>query len=317
MDYAQIQAFTDDAVLVQLAQRGDRAAFDTLAARYRRLVLRIMQRYMMEADAEDLTQETLARAWVKLPTLREPQAFSAWLSRLAANMARRRHQRVGDRVESFDEAFPSPMPDPLDAMLQHEFMLALCEALFDLPPINRQALIMHQWGHHSYQEIAERLGLPRNTVAARIRRARKQLSGLLGLPESVRTMNSSDSKEATMERYVINPDPVSPISRMVDQIIRNAVQEHAGEIIIEATGEYTAVRYHFGEQWHEVMTLPTFAHVPLLQRVKELAAVDQAAPAPQHGMINLRVNQQDYDAHINITSGEHGEILDMNLIQGE
>ncbi len=175
MDYEQTRDLADDAALVQLAQRGDRAAFDTLAARYRMLVLGIMHRYMQEADAEDLAQEALARVWVKLPTLRSPKAFPAWLSRLAVNIARRWHERVHP-VESFDEdsSFPFPTFDPLNAMLQNEYVQGLREALLDLPPINRQALIMHQWGHYPYQEIADRLGLPRNTVAARIRRAREQ-----------------------------------------------------------------------------------------------------------------------------------------------
>ena len=317
MDYTQKRDLADDAALVQLAQRGDRAAFDTLAARYGRLVLGIMHRYMPEVDAEDLTQEALTRAWMKLPTLREPQAFPAWLSRLAVNIARRWHQRVRYPVESFDDdtLFLSPMFDPLDALLQNEYVQGLRKALLDLPPINRQALIMHQWSQYSYQEIAEWLGLPRNTVAARIRRARKQLRRLLGLPDPVRTIYNSESKEATMERYVINPDPEPPITRMFKHLILTALKEHADQIIVETTGENTAVRFHIGEQWHEVMTLPTLAHVPLLQWVKELAAIDQDVPAPQRGMINLQVNQQDYDAHINVTPGEYGEILALKIVQ--
>ena len=50
------------------------------------------------------------------------------------------------------------MFDPLDALLQHEYVQGLRKALLDLPPINRQALIMHQWGHYTYPEISERPG---------------------------------------------------------------------------------------------------------------------------------------------------------------
>lgn len=205
-------------------------------------------------------------------------------------------------------------------MLQKEYVQGLREALLDLPPINRQALIMHQWGHYPYQEIADRLGLSRNTVAARIHRAREQLLRLLGLPAPVRTPYYSECKEATMERYVINQNSEGmmeepPITRMVNVIILNAVKEHANEIVVEATADYTQVRYHIGEQWFDIMTLPTFAHLPMLQWVKEISTIDQAAPAPQHGMINLQVNQQDYDARTNITPGEYGEIMALKIIQ--
>ncbi len=205
-------------------------------------------------------------------------------------------------------------------MLQNEYVQGLREALLKLPPINRQALIMHQCGLYPYQEVADRLGLPRNTVAARIHRAREQLRRLLGLPEPVRTIIYSESKEAIMERYVIAQNPAgvegdTPITRMVNVIILNAVKEHADEILVESTTEYTAVRYHIGEQWHDIMTLPTFAHVPMLQWVKEITAIDQVVSAPQHGMIYLQVNQQDYDARTNITPGEHGEILALKITQ--
>ena len=118
-----------------------------------------------------------------------------------------------------------------------------------------------------------------------------------------------------MERYVVDPDPEPPITRMFKHCILNAVKEHADQIKVETTEENTAVCFHIDEQWHEVMTLPTLAHIPLLQWVKELTAIDQTAPAPQHGIINLKVNQQDYDAQVNITPGEHGEILTLKLTQ--
>ncbi len=122
-----------------------------------------------------------------------------------------------------------------------------------------------------------------------------------------------------MERYVIDQNcegvEEPPITRMVNVLILNAVKQHADEMLVETTAERTAVHYHIGEQWYEIMTLPTFAHVPMLQRVKEIFAIDQAATAPQHGMINLQVNQQDYDAQTNITPGEHGEILALKITQ--
>lgn len=170
--------FEKDALLVRQAQHGDRTAFAQLATEYRGIVEATIRRYAAEDAVEDLVQESLVRAWERLPQLKDPQAFPAWLSTLAVNLCKRYSVREARSGQTLDDALcrvQTPGADPLDILLRHEQVQAVRDALLALPPKNRQALILHVWAYYSYAEIAERLGIPLTTVEGRIHRAKAQL----------------------------------------------------------------------------------------------------------------------------------------------
>jgi RNA polymerase sigma-70 factor (ECF subfamily) len=87
----------DSTRLVRLAQRGDAAAFDRLAAERidgaYRLAAAILR---SEADARDAVQDAFVAAWRQVPGLRDPARFDAWLDRIVVNACRMalRHRRV-------------------------------------------------------------------------------------------------------------------------------------------------------------------------------------------------------------------------------
>lgn len=168
--------------LVRCAQAGDRAAFDVLADRYRALILAVtFLRTGSKDEAEDLTQEVFAKAWVHLPALKEPAAFVAWLRRIAANACRdwyRRGYWPASLVELTSE-MPSEAPGPHEIVIRRAHQNALRQALLELPEKNRIALLLFTWGGYSYERIAVLLDIPITTVEGRIFRARQQLKQLL------------------------------------------------------------------------------------------------------------------------------------------
>lgn len=171
--------------LVRRAQAGDREAFDRLAGRYR-AALRAMA-FLRTGDreaAQDLAQEALTRAWVALPTLREPGAFLAWLKRIAAHACLSWHRPARPGTLSLDGEEHRQLPadaalQPLPVLLARERQRALRQALASLPDANRIALLMHVWEGASYGEIAEFTGVAVTTVEGRLYRARKRLRQLL------------------------------------------------------------------------------------------------------------------------------------------
>ena len=126
-------------------------------------------------QAEDLVQETFARAWRSLHTLRESSAAKGWLF----TILRREHLRgvAGPRavedegvdVELLEAADPAPGPERQEAA-RH-----LRRALLALPAAYRTPLLLQVLGGYSCREIARTLGLGENAVMTRLFRARQRL----------------------------------------------------------------------------------------------------------------------------------------------
>src|SRR5579859_6719784 len=99
--------------LVLAAQAGDQAAFETLVGTYQRELLVHCYRMLGSlSDAEDLVQETLLRAWEKRATLTSPEAYRAWLYRIATNLCLNRLTRAPRRFLPSETHPPSDPSSP-------------------------------------------------------------------------------------------------------------------------------------------------------------------------------------------------------------
>ncbi|KPJ70472.1 MAG: hypothetical protein AMS14_10610, partial [Planctomycetes bacterium DG_20] len=79
-----------DAELVRRAQAGDREAFGRLAERHQQALFRFVVGLVTDHHAaEELTQETLLRAFRRVRHLQDPERVRAWLVAIARNLARR------------------------------------------------------------------------------------------------------------------------------------------------------------------------------------------------------------------------------------
>lgn len=136
------------------------------------------------ADADDLAHDAFERALRSLDRFTPGTNMRAWLYtimvRLARDQFRRRRAR---RTEEIDiEALPTPEEDvPLPAWcaITPDQIRA---ALTRVSPVLREVFELHELQHLAYLEIAERLNIPVNTVASRLRRARERLRDLLSEP---------------------------------------------------------------------------------------------------------------------------------------
>lgn len=171
--------------LVRRAQAGDGDAFTELARRYRAALLAFaFSRTGDREEAQDLAQEILSAAWQKLPQLREPASFAAWLRSIARNACGQWCRRARPWPASLDEEpdalqVPDPAPGPAEVAIRKERQRAWRRALDALPEANRLALLMHVWGGYSYEEIAALVGVRLTTIEGRIYRAKEQLRRLL------------------------------------------------------------------------------------------------------------------------------------------
>ncbi|HTQ59384.1 MAG TPA: sigma-70 family RNA polymerase sigma factor [Candidatus Solibacter sp.] len=142
-----------------------------LAYRVARSVLR------NDADAQDVAQEALLRAYRRFAHLRERARFRGWLVRIAFRLAIDR-TRSSKRREARETLWSqtAPRPSTEDLAATSEFQAHLDRAMEELPEKHRLVILLAAMQGHSLEEVAESLGLPMGTVKSRLFFARKQLA---------------------------------------------------------------------------------------------------------------------------------------------
>ena len=144
-----------------------------------------LSRQVLKDDglAQDVTQEIFLRLW------NEPQRFDPERGSLRSFLLREAHSRSIERVrseearrqrESRSDFRDRPVPlniedDVLRSLTSNEVRNALSQ----LPPGERSAIVLAYYGGHSYREVASVLGAPEGTVKSRIRSGLLKLSSLL------------------------------------------------------------------------------------------------------------------------------------------
>lgn len=178
--------------LVRPAMAGNRAALETLFAQNYRALYRIALRLLGNADdAADALQEGMLAAYRNLQRFQGRSEFSTWLTRIVINAARmqRRNQRahpafsleesVGDRQLSRAEQFADGGPSPEALCADSEFSERLQQSLETLSPLLRHAFELREVEGVPADEAAKALGVSRNTLKARLWRARHRLAAQL------------------------------------------------------------------------------------------------------------------------------------------
>jgi RNA polymerase sigma factor (sigma-70 family) len=168
-----------DAQLVARCRAGDHDAWRELVDRFSRYVYAIaVQAFKLpEHDAEDVFQETFARAYENLPKLRDDAAIRPWLAQLTRRLCIDR-MRAGSSEHLTDEV---EALDPDDTIERLDEAMAIHEALATLPDNCREILDRFFARDESYRVIGDALDVPSGTIASRISRClaklRLQLEG--------------------------------------------------------------------------------------------------------------------------------------------
>lgn len=134
-------------------------------------------------EAEDLTQETYAKALRGFSSFQMGTNFRAWMYRILRNTFLTSRTGLKTTIaldEDTDESLlPVENTTPESSLLDQASREMVQQALTDLPVPFREILLLCQVEEMSYQEIAETLGIPMGTVMSRLYRARQALRDLL------------------------------------------------------------------------------------------------------------------------------------------
>ena len=176
------QPVTPDSLIEQCLS-GDQVAWETIVRQNWRKVFNVAYKFVGKHDeAEDLTQDIFLKIFKALKTFDRRANFQTWIISISRNLCidhyrsvRKERQTIARDVDTADLQPATSERGPYAAAEHQDLRTLLRQALQTLPNTLRTAVILRDLQELSYQEIADKLGLPEGTVKSRINRGRLEL----------------------------------------------------------------------------------------------------------------------------------------------
>src|SRR6202047_5139437 len=182
MSAIQSQSRVDEASLVKRVCRGEREVFYELVRPYERMVYATAISVVKNpADAEEVAQEAVLKAFSNLASFRAESKFSTWLIQITYNEARMKLRKARPHLyESIDEQqeteegdywpkdFADWRPIPSELLEQDEVRQAVQGAINSLRPHYREVLVLRDVEQLSIKEMMMILGVTEATVKTRL-----------------------------------------------------------------------------------------------------------------------------------------------------
>ncbi len=187
-----------DINLVARAIGGEEAAFSELVRRHYDRVLRVSCGMLKTLhEAEDVVQDAFVKVHQRLADFNGNSAFYTWLYRIVVNMSidalrkKKRERRVDiedngarEAICAGKELWPGlDTSDPCINAERRQLGQTLREAFSTLPDIHRDVIMMRELEGHSYEEIANHLGIKKGTVMSRLFHARKAMQDAVAVQQ--------------------------------------------------------------------------------------------------------------------------------------
>ena len=174
-----------DELLLEKAGDGDQSAFLLLYERYRNPIYRFSYRLVGSVEvAEDITHDCFLSLIRKTGNFRPSLgSLRTYLYAAARNLAMKHFRNSGRETGIDDLVEHPPAPrreEPLRRVLDAELVARVKQAVADLPPLQREALVLFEYEGLPMSEIAIIVGSDIGAVKGRLHRAREGLRYSLG-----------------------------------------------------------------------------------------------------------------------------------------
>ena len=167
----------EEVFLVKRATKGDRQAFEKLMDIYfDRLCREAYIRCKYEEDVKEIVQETIYKAYRNIRSLKEPQYFKTWLSRILINVANDYLRNKGMVDLELDETSYVKEVVIEDKI---EIKIDLYNAIDELEDKYKDAVILRYIDDLKIEDISKLLDRPVNTIKTHLRKALKDLKKML------------------------------------------------------------------------------------------------------------------------------------------
>jgi len=174
-----------DATLVAQVLAGDTGAFGHLVDRYQdQMMAYVVYMGFAEAEALDVVQEALVRAFRHLKRCGDPERFDGWLFKIVSNVSKthaaRSARRRTEPIEAFRSSIESTGPWPDEEAEARWTRELVRRALDTVPHDQREALVLMYLQGLSVSEICDVTGASASAVKMRLKRGREALRDELG-----------------------------------------------------------------------------------------------------------------------------------------
>ena len=178
---APLSGASGDTDLVEAFRRGDEFAFVTLYDRHKGAVYGYAAKMLLSrAAAEDIVQETFARAYEHRQRLVSAASFRSWVFTIARNQCLNAIARADREPALREDAPDTPAPGtPFSHLLKSEQAALVHKALDALPPAYREVLVLREYQNLSYDEIAAVTRTTVSSVKSRLFKARRKTGEIL------------------------------------------------------------------------------------------------------------------------------------------
>jgi RNA polymerase sigma-70 factor (ECF subfamily) len=161
-------------VLILRCQIGDKNAFQELIEKYQLPLRYFINRLLENSKAkEDVFQETWLIVIEKIHTLKEPDAFSTWLYRIARNYVYQELKKSKKLIE-LQEDIPAPADEENNISFSDD-VARIHRCLEKLHPLHREVLMLRFLHGMSYEKISQVINCKLGTVKSRISYAKSAL----------------------------------------------------------------------------------------------------------------------------------------------
>jgi RNA polymerase sigma-70 factor (ECF subfamily) len=165
--------------LIEKALNNDEDACQKILNLYKGRILSYVYRVVRNYhDAEDITFDTFIKCFRSLASFDRSRSFSTWLFTIAHNQTIDFLRKSKQEYEYFDERH-AVRDDFVEKYEMKKKIEKIDRALAQLPPLDRELVVLFHREEYSYQDISEILKIPVTTIKTRLHRARKRLSELV------------------------------------------------------------------------------------------------------------------------------------------
>jgi RNA polymerase sigma-70 factor (ECF subfamily) len=163
--------------ILEVVQKGNREAYEEIVVRYMQSAYYVALAFVHnQQDALDISQDAFIRAYRRIKKFDTAKPFFPWFYKILKNLCMDHFKRRQRRNE-----VPLANVRVLEAEREdREMKSALWKGIEELPPEQKEIIILRYFRQLSYQEMAEVLGKPIGTIMSSLHYAKKRLKGIVG-----------------------------------------------------------------------------------------------------------------------------------------